>query len=218
MAHSLRPRQNLSQEVAQSLRKQILEGGLAPGARLSETRLAKDLGVSRTPIREGIAVLVAEGFLTAEPRRGVTVTELTVEEVRELYPLRAILDPAALRLSPLPSADDLEELRALNARIVRETDPASLVDLDDLWHRTLLRGCPNQILLGFIDQLIARSRRYEVAYLSETGHVKVAGEQHEAVLCCLENEDTEGACHYLAANMSQARQPLLDWLGSRARN
>lgn len=219
MDTSLLHRANLSAEVARRIRDRVISGELRPGARLQEIPLSKDLGVSRTPVREALATLVAEGFLVAEARRGVSVADLLPDEVAELYPLRSLLDPVALQLSvPLPEAR-IEELRALNRQMEALSrgsgDPAELVDLDDQWHRLLLEGCPNGILLGFIEQVIAKSRRYEFAYMSETGNVSIATDQHETILRALSAGDVGLACQTLAENMTSAREPLLAWLRSR---
>ena len=81
----------------------ILDGRLPAGERINEVRLAAQLGVSRTPLREALARLANEGALRDEPRRGYFVKPLTGEEVRAIYPIRAILDPAALRLAGIPA-------------------------------------------------------------------------------------------------------------------
>ena len=96
-------RPNLNDELAQSVRRMILDGSLAPG-RVNEVHLAAALGVSRTPLREALMRLVSEGALTSIARRGFFVAALSVEEVEQLYPIRAILDPAALRLAGIPPA------------------------------------------------------------------------------------------------------------------
>ena len=96
-----------------------------------------------------------------------------------------------------------------------EGRPAQAIDLDDQWHRLLLADCPNRILLGFIDQLIWKSRRYEYAYLQQADNLEFATDEHDAILTALEHANLTSACEMLAQNMTSAREPLLAWLRTR---
>jgi len=209
-------RPNISGDLRHVIRQQIADGHLAPGQHVNEVHLARELDVSRTPLREALSQLTAEGFLECKPRRGFFTTELTIGEVEQLYPLRAYLDPQALQMAGFPTAKRIAELRKINERIAAaQGRPARAIDLDDQWHRLLLGDCPNEILLGFIDQLIWRSRRYEYAYMTHTRNVEVATTEHESIITALEAGDMGAACALLGQNMSSAREPLLEWLRSR---
>ena len=193
----------------------ILEGAVPPGARINEVHLAAALGVSRTPLREALTALVAEGAVTAVPRLGFHVCPLTAEEVEHLNPMRAILDPAALRLSGIPPARKIGQLTALNRRFAAAKDPLEAVRLDDRWHLELIAGCSNPILLGFIEQMIWRTRRYELALMKARPNVERATGDHEEILAALEGGDLERACDALRRNMESGKQPILDWLSQR---
>src|SRR5215510_3945315 len=114
---ALPARPNLSESVASALRRMIVDGRLGPGERINEVRLAAALGVSRTPLREALSRLVAEGALKSVARSGFYVCPLTVEELEQIYPIRALLDPEALRLSGLAPPDRIKRLGALNTKI-----------------------------------------------------------------------------------------------------
>src|SRR5687767_8917046 len=107
-------RPNLSDELASTVRDMILDGGLPAGERVNEVHLAARLGVSRTPVREALSRLVSEGAVTIVPRLGFFICPLTAEEVEDIYPMRALLDPAALRLAGIPPRAKLERLKTLN--------------------------------------------------------------------------------------------------------
>ena len=109
-------RQNLSSQALEEIRRLILEGNLAPGGPIVESGLAADLGVSRTPLREALHSLEREGLVTSEPGRGFLVAQLVAREAQELYPLRALLEPLALRLSGLPDRKALVELTTLTQK------------------------------------------------------------------------------------------------------
>jgi DNA-binding GntR family transcriptional regulator len=96
-------RDNLSHTVATRLRHLIVDGQLAAGQRINEVHLSQQLGVSRTPLREALARLAQEGALRSVPRIGYFVRPLAIDEFEQLYDIRPILDPEALRLTGLPS-------------------------------------------------------------------------------------------------------------------
>lgn len=209
-------RNNTSGLVAADLRDRIVDGRLAPGTRINEVHLAAQLGISRTPLREALTRLAGEGAVTSLPRLGFYVCPLSAEEVEQLYPIRAILDPEALRLAGIPSARRLARLRAVNRRIAAATNPEQVIALDDQWHLELVGACPNAILLALIEQFIWRTRRYELALMADGGNIRNAAAEHDAILEALEASDLEGACEGLRRNMRSGMAPILAWLKSTA--
>src|SRR3954451_24901500 len=108
---------NISATLADAVREMIVDGRIPAGSRVNEVHLARALGVSRTPLREALMRLTTEGALTVRPRLGFHVAPLSMEELAEIYPIRALLDPEALRLSGLPSKEQLARLMAINRKI-----------------------------------------------------------------------------------------------------
>ncbi len=209
-------RPNLSTAVQDRLRELIIEGDLLAGERLNEVGLAARLGVSRTPIREALSQLIAEGFVESIPRRGFFVADLSCDEVRQLYPMRQLLDPEALRLSGIPSTAALDHLASLNEQFGRATRVADVIALDDRWHLALIADCPNRILVDLIRHFMRRTRRYELAYLGKDENVSVATTEHDLIMDRLHHGDLAGACEGLRQNMQTATEPLLAWLAARA--
>jgi DNA-binding GntR family transcriptional regulator len=208
-------RPNLGEELAATIRDLILDGSLSAGARINEVHLAARLGVSRTPLRESLSRLVSEGAVTIVPRLGFFVCPLTAEEVENIYPMRAILDPAALRLAGIPSASKLKRLKALNRRFAAVADPVEAIRLDDLWHFALIEDCPNHVLLDLIQQFMWRTRRYELGLMRAQVNVAGAAACHERIIAALETGDLEEACRELEGNMSRGKIPILKWLAER---
>src|SRR5262249_39323252 len=116
-------RDNLSDALANELRNRIVDGRLPAGERINEVHLSDSLGVSRTPLREALNRLAQEGALISRPRIGYAVRPLTLEEFDQIYEIRPLLDPEALRLAGLPSAERLKRLRTLNTKIERTREP-----------------------------------------------------------------------------------------------
>jgi len=208
-------RSTVSDDVAAAVRALIADGGLPEGERINEVHLAARLGVSRTPLREALNRLAAEGALTSAPNFGFTVKPLTLEDFEPLYGMRPILEPAALRLAGLPSAKKLARLREMNAKIEAARDAERAMDLDDAWHRTLIEDCPNPILLEEIRKYIRLTRRYEIALMRERREVLLAGANHRAVLAALKRQDLDGACEALPHNLTRGAAPLRAWLRER---
>jgi DNA-binding GntR family transcriptional regulator len=104
------PRRTLSDSLVIKVRQMIIDGSLRASERINEVRLSQKLGVSRTPLREAIAILAKEGALTSVPCVGWFVKPLSVGEFDQLYAIRPMLDPEALRLAGLPPAEQIERL------------------------------------------------------------------------------------------------------------
>jgi DNA-binding GntR family transcriptional regulator len=209
-------RENIADAVANAIRAMIVEGRLRPGERIKEAELAIGLGVSRTPVREALIRLAAEGAVTSRPAVGYSVRPLSIEEFEQLYDIRPLLDPEALRLAGIPSLERLARLEALNHAFAATDDPEAAIRLDDDWHMELLAGCPNRVLIELIENIIVRTRRYELALLRERPNVLRAAGDHEAILDALRQGDLPGACAALKHNMQSGRAPILDWLKTRS--
>jgi DNA-binding GntR family transcriptional regulator len=208
-------RDNISDSVAIELRNMIVDGRLPAGERINEVHLSQQLGVSRTPLREALARLAQEGALRHVPRIGYFVRALTLEEFEQIYAIRPLLDPEALRLAGLPSSDRMERLREINDTIDRESDADRIIDLDDDWHLELIADCPNKVLIDLIRQFIQRTRRYELALMRERKNVLVAIANHKAITAALGRDDLEAACAALRTNLQTGRAPIIEWLTER---
>jgi len=108
-------RLRLHETVVERLRNSIIEGGLAPGAKLNERELCETLAISRTPLREALKVLAAEGLVDIIPNRGASVAEMSTAEIREMFELMSGLEAFSGELACARiRADELAELKALH--------------------------------------------------------------------------------------------------------
>jgi DNA-binding GntR family transcriptional regulator len=210
-------RTNISDTVAATLRAMIVEGRLAAGARINEVRLADELGVSRTPLREALSRLVAEGALFSKPRIGFFVRGLSLEEFRQIYPIRALLDPEALRLAGIPSPARLDRLLKMNRRLGASRSVEQAIARDNEFHLELVAECPNRVLIDLIRQFMERTTRYEIALMREQINVKHTVGTHGRILAALRSRDLPGACRILRQSMEGGRPIIERWLESRER-
>jgi DNA-binding GntR family transcriptional regulator len=206
---------NVSHSVEAEIRRLIIEGVLAEGERLNEVHLSAQLRVSRTPVREALNRLVAEGSLESRPRIGFSVRPLTEDEFTQLYDIRPILDPAALRMAGLPTKSQLTRLEALNRSLARARSAEEMITQDDAWHLELLAHCPNRMLVDLIRDMMRRTRRYELALMREAAGRTTAIQTHDEILAALAGQDLDAACRALEDNMRSGREPVIRWLRSR---
>ncbi|MEO7501054.1 MAG: GntR family transcriptional regulator [Gemmatimonadaceae bacterium] len=208
-------RGNISHDAADAVRNMIVDGRLPAGERVNEVHLSQQLGVSRTPLREALARLAHEGALESFPRIGYFVRPLTIEEFEQIYSIRPILDPEALRLAGLPSHGQMQRLAEINRRIERARGADEIIALDDEWHLELVAACPNKVLIDLIKQFARRTRRYEIALMREQRNVLASITNHKAVMAALRKRDLKEACAALRKNCEIGFAPILDWLTTR---
>lgn len=207
-------REPLREGIRRRLVDSIVAGTLGPGDRIRLSETAEAIGVSMTPLRESLVQLEREGFVRSDPGRGYAVPELDPEEVRQLYPLVWTLEVLALRSAP-PAADTVNELERLNERFAAQDEPEAAARLDRAWHRTLLAGCGNELLLELLSVLKARAARYELAYMRETGNVGMSADQHARIAEDLRAGDLDAAAATLEENWRIGPEVLLPWLEAR---
>ena len=209
---------NISDAVATELRNMIVDGRLPAGERINEVHLSQQLGVSRTPLREALSRLAQEGALTSSPRIGYFVRPLTLEEFSQIYSIRPILDPEALRLAGLPTRERMERLKQINDQMEKERDANAAIALDDDFHLELIAGCPNRVLVDLIKQFSQRTRRYEIALMRERENISSSCATHKSILAALGRRDLDAACAALRKNTQIGYEPIATWLTEREMN
>lgn len=211
-------RNNISADLADSLRAMIVDGSLQPGERINEARLAESLGVSRTPLREALMTLCAEGGAEAIPRRGFFVRELTVSEATDIYPIRALLDPEALRLAGIPDSAQLDKLDQLARKLESARTVRQAIELDDTWHLRLYANCPNGELITLIKQYMRRTRRYEFASMNNQRTLASSIQSKLTITTALRDNKLERACDTLSSSLRNGVTPVLEWLRREERH
>ena len=161
MRRSLAP---LRDQVLGQLRKAIVDGRLAPGARLIERELIAMLGVSRTVVREALRQLESEGLIAGDARKGMVVRALTVAEAKELYAIRALLEGLAARLFVENAAR--HEIKALGDALKETVDayedgePGAVLRAKNGFYMRLFEGAGSETLSSMIGTLHGRIRRW----------------------------------------------------------
>ena len=179
-------RSSLSEQVAHHLRERISSRELLPGLHLDEGELASELGVSRTPVREALRQLAAQGLVEIRSRRGSFVSALTLEDEREIIPILARLEGwVAHEAAERATATDVERLSRLSARLVRvaaEEDADGYWEANRAFHLALQRLAGNRSLENLLGEL---RRKLDLAghrSLLAPGRIRRALAGHRAVL------------------------------------
>lgn len=192
---------SLREQVYEFLREEMAHGGLQPGEFLDLNELAARLGISRTPLREALLNLEAQGFVTVLPRRGFRLNPLTLDDIRHFYEIIGALEAAALRQAgPSLGADDFARMRALDAAMthaVARRDFDKYYEANLAFHHVYLSRCDNTRLIAQLDLL--KRRLYD--WPRRDGMIQAWEEhsvvEHEDFLRLLERGDIEGAAAHL---------------------
>lgn len=187
-------REPLRSAVRRAVFERVVAHELEPGSPINEGELAEELGVSRTPLREALIGLEAEGLVESSPGRGFSVAPLREETARDLYELVGVLERLALGWCEGPSEEDLARLEELDAeRLAAGLSPAESLEIDTGWHERLLETCRNRELLASLAREKNRLYRFEFVYMSDRARVKDALADHGRILEALARGDREGA-------------------------
>jgi DNA-binding GntR family transcriptional regulator len=200
-----------SARVADYLRDAILNGDIAPGARIRQEDVAERFGASRLPVREALRILEAEGLTEHEPNKGARVPSLQMHEVDVIYQMRERLEPLALTES-IPNLDrsDLERLAEVQARIEANTDVGAFLALDREFHLLTYSGCDIDQLTSMVRRLWNSTQHYRRAFvsLSGPGRMWVVNAEHRLLLDAIERRDPVDAERYLSGHIRRTRIEL----------
>ena len=195
-------RRALYLDVAERLRKQIFGRQLEPGSWIDEQRLAVECGISRTPLREALKVLAAEGLVTMKVRRGAYVTDTSVDDVRQVYHLLALLESdAAAQVAAHAAPEDRAELGRLHAELesrVRRRE--EYFATNERIHMALLRIAGNRWAEQMVIDLRKVMKLNRHHSLFKQGRIAESLAEHRALMQAIEARDTLGAARLMRAH------------------
>ncbi|PLX66342.1 MAG: GntR family transcriptional regulator [Denitrovibrio sp.] len=178
----------LREKIADKIRTDIIKGVYKNGERLVEPKLAKNLGISRTPIREALRQLESEGFIEIVPRRGAIVKELTIKDIDDLYAIKANLEGLAARQAVLKITEEqIEILININKKFrdIAEKNPhltdEYLKDNID-FHNIFIAASDNEKLVGILDGLAKNFQRLKSMLVSDAGRAATAVVEHKKII------------------------------------
>ena len=196
-------RTSLRLQTQERLRSLILAGRLPPTTNVVERDLSAQLGISRTPLREALLGLESEGLLRTEPGRGFFVSELSVEEARELYPLIWTLESMAVQRG---RPTELAELARLGAVFRQADGPEAAMEHDRAWHEELIGRCGCPRTAAILEGARAAAARYEYGFFSDGAAIRASAAEHDAILAELRKRRFKRAAALLEKNWQKGLQ------------
>jgi DNA-binding GntR family transcriptional regulator len=192
------------------LRHRILTGALPGGTHLVQSRLASDLGVSTTPIREALRDLAAEGLIRLNPYRGAVVTPLSLADYREIYEIRQVMEPIVLRLAvPNLETADFRQLTRLCDSMDTERDPGRWELLNIAFHRVFMNKSGWPRLGAFLASLYQAASPYVVLALRFTPTLRqAANDEHRRIAHTARSGDIEQAVALCIEHMKGSQRAI----------
>jgi DNA-binding GntR family transcriptional regulator len=205
---------SLHDEVAVLLREQIFAGTLAPGSFIEEAALCESLKISRTPLREALKVLSAEGLVRHEPRRGCFVNEVTEQDLDEIFPVIALLEGRCAYEAARNASDaDLAVLQTLHLRLEKHARAKRIVDYYETnftIHEAIITLANNRWLAQVIADLRKILKLARLQQLRAPGRLEQSLSEHLAVFAALKARDCEGAEAAMRTHLTRQRDALRD--------
>lgn len=203
---------SMHDEVANALREQIFAGVLVPGTFLDEAALCQQLEISRTPLREALKVLTAEGLLRHEPRRGCFVNEVTERDLDEIFPVIALLEGrCAFEAARNASDAELRELDVLHDKLARHAKARRINDYyatNHVIHEAIITLANNRWLAQVIGDLRKILKLARLQQLHAPGRLEQSLSEHLAVFAALKARDSEGAEAAMRTHLTRQREAL----------
>lgn len=203
----------LRQQVRDRVAAQLWSGTFSFGDDLNEARLAEELGVSRTPLREGLVMLASEGLVEAKPNRGFHVPGVDVSAVAQLYPILGTLEALAVRGLEGGMARLAARLDRLNGQL--EESSKSVPEryaLDARWHEMLIAGCPNKILRAEIAALWSRARCIDGALMRGMADVHGSCADHGDIASAIREGDLISASQKVSTHWLNGIDIVTTWI------
>ncbi len=203
----------IRKKVYSHVREQILNGHIGPHERLIETKIAREIGTSRTPVREALHNLEIEGLIESIPRVGYAVTPLSDEEAVEIWEIRTLIEGLAVRWAmakaPQKLVRELKKNIALAEELVAQNELARFAELDAQFHEIIAKLSGGKRLLELSQTLRRHALRYrlESIYLPDVAIRALEG--HKAILKAVESGDNDQVTEAIRLHLERSKNDTL---------
>ena len=203
-ALTLTPRA-LYEEVAEQLRQRIFRRELEPGSWIDELKIAEEFGISRTPLREALKVLAAEGLVTMKVRRGAYVTEMSEKDLRDVYHLLSLLESdAAGVVAERATPEQLAALAALHAELEAAAgEREQFFAVNERFHMLLLELADNRWRSQMVADLRKVMKLNRHNSLLKQGRIEDSLNEHRAILAAMVARDAKATAKAMQAHFAQ---------------
>ena len=195
------------------LKERLVNCIYPPGTLLNEAQLAADLGASRTPVREAISRLEMEGFVKIMPKKGIYVTDISLNDVLQIFQTRIEIEPIAVRLAA--PHRPREELLAFCGKFKGEApDIQNGFRLDTAMHLFIIEHCGNRYIIDMMHRIFDENTRVIISSKQNQVQIHDARLEHLDILNSLLDKDTERAIALMQSHIENCRKAALDYFCS----
>jgi DNA-binding GntR family transcriptional regulator len=201
----------LSEKAYQLIKEKIITLELEPLSVIDEQALMEDLDLGRTPIREALHRLAAEGLVIIAPRRGMFVADISITDLQKIFEVRMLLEGFCARLAAQRATEaQIAEMESAIAKLrsVPNGNPEVLMDIDERLHELMYEAAQNEFLADSLHRLHALSLRLWHLVLDRLDNVQKAIEQHEKIVLALKQRDEAGAEALVQEHIAEFQQSI----------
>lgn len=195
----------ISEEIAETLRDEIIAGIYKPKQRLIEEELSEKFFVSRTPIREALKQLEAAGLVTIEPYKGAFISDVDMEEIRNIYELRCVLEAFVTAQSVAHiNPETVVRLRSCMDRMdmcIESGDTAGFASENTNFHAILYERCPNNVAVQYVQKLLDRTAAFRLLSWRTVSGMQKSMEGHRRIFAAIVAGDVEAAQKHAAQHI-----------------
>jgi len=210
---------SIRDKVYNAVRKDVLNGRIAPGERIVEARVAREINTSRTPVREALHMLEREGLLEAIPRVGYRVKQIDLDEMEDLCEMRNINEALAARWAidriSAKELDALENCVKKAEETVLNGEPELYVEYDSQFHEILAHASGSQRLFELCQILCRHMLRYRIEGLRNADTAMRSNLEHRKILNCIKNKDKEGVDSAVKKHLEWVKWDIKDKISDK---
>lgn len=214
---NFKDRKSLGEDVFDYLKNAIIDQTIEPGSRLVESRIAKTLGISRTPLREALHKLEREDWIEKMPNGGFQVVDLTLDDIIQTFGIRSVLESYAARLATENFDDKTlalfeKKLKEYRERLKQDPDSESLQKINTEFHDMLYEMSRNPKLIKMINQLRAQISRYRHILLKHQAYAAKSHDDHVEMFEAIKQRDSEKVEKLVREHINSGKNMVLEQL------
>ena len=206
----------LGKKVYRILKSKIVNGSFKPGSKLSETKIANQMEISRTPVREAMRELSARGFVNMIPNQGIIVKSDSIEDIQKVMQIRGVLEGLAARLAtPLITEGKIKILETCNEKMekfISKNNVLAFGKESEKFHKVILEVCGNDLLVQIRKNLADKIYRFLDISLNVPGKVEISLKEHIKITEALKQGDADKADEFSRLHIESVLKNILIYI------
>jgi len=206
-------KENLKEKAYNIIKRNIVNCDYAPGSFLNEADLMKEIGASRTPIREALNKLEQENLIKIIAKRGVLVSEISIDEINSIYQTRELIEPYIIRLwGNKLDAGALKQYKDRLLNLSNSISEAESYKIDDEIHNLIVSACGNKYLTQVMNKCYDQNNRMRIISGKLKSRLQISHDEHLKILDSIINNNMEGAAKAMEYHLESAKKAAIESL------